>query len=515
LKTPLKEGTELKNFIISFFIIGLFCPTLGSPLWADTLRWGADSESGAPYAFRDPKNPELLIGFEVDLVKALAQEMGLEPQHVQNKWEGLVEGLKRKDYDLVVNGLEITEERKHEVGFSVPYYVTYQQLTVRKTSFDINSLDDLIGHKVGTLDGSLALKILQEKSGIEALAYDQEIHAYNDLTMGRIDAVLLDAPIALYYAGPNPKLKSVGKPIGRMEYGIAVRPKDSVRLNEIDLALKKLIVDGTLKKIFENWALWNSVIAESWGQDSKIKTPPTAFENYLESTGQKRSWIDKAQQYISFLPLLGKGALLTLKVSIASMILAILIGLGVALMRLYGPKPFSILALSFVEVFRGTPLLIQLYLIFYGLPHFGIKLDPFFAAVVGLGLNYGACEAENYRAGILSVPRHQMDAALALGMSRFQALRHIILPQAVRLVIPPVTNDFIALLKDSSLVSVITMVELTTIYGQLASTYFDYLGIGILAAAVYFVIGLPFVRLSRYFESQMAGDRSRLAKVKS
>ena len=96
-----------------------------------------------------------------------------------------------------------------------------------------------------------------------------------------------------------------------------------------------------------------------------------------------------------------------------------------------------------------------------------------------------------------------MDASQALGMSWGQSLRHIILPQAIRVVIPPVTNDFIALLKDSSLVSVISMVELTTTYGQLASTYFDYLGIGLLTAAVYFLIGLPFVRLSRYFELQM------------
>jgi polar amino acid transport system substrate-binding protein len=133
--------------------------------------------------------------------------------------------------------------------------------------------------------------------------------------------------------------------------------------------------------------------------------------------------------------------------------------------------------------------------------------------VIGLGLNYGACEAENYRAGILSIPKAQMDAAFALGMTRRQSLRHVIVPQAMRLVIPPVTNDFIALLKDSSLVSVITMVELTTMYGQLASTYFDYLGIGILTAAVYFIIGLPFVRLARHFEARLARETKRKTRV--
>jgi polar amino acid transport system substrate-binding protein len=102
-----------------------------------------------------------------------------------------------------------------------------------------------------------------------------------------------------------------------------------------------------------------------------------------------------------------------------------------------------------------------------------------------------------------------MEAAFSLSFSRLQALRHIVIPQALPLVIPPMTNDFISLLKDSSLVSVITMVELTRIYGQLAATYYDYFGIGIMTAILYFVIGIPFVRLSRYAEARMNFERSR------
>ena len=198
---------------------------------------------------------------------------------------------------------------------------------------------------------------------------------------------------------------------------------------------------------------------------------------------------------------------MTLLISILSMAVAVLLGLALALLALYGPRPLPWLARAYVEVFRGTPLLIQLYLIFYGLPSIGIRLSPLVAAVVGLGLNYAAYEAENYRAGIQSIPRGQMEAALSLGMTRAQALRHIIVPQAMRLVIPPVTNDFIALFKDSSIVSVITMVELTKVYGQLASTYYDYIGVGIITAAIYFVMGLPFVRLARWAESRLSTDK--------
>ena len=119
-------------------------------------------------------------------------------------------------------------------------------------------------------------------------------------------------------------------------------------------------------------------------------------------------------------------------------------------------------------------------------------------------MNYAAYEAENYRAGLISVPRAQMEGALALGMSKKQALCHVVIPQAIRVSLPPVTNDFISLLKDSSLVSMITLIDLTKAYGQLANTYYDYFGIGIMVALVYFLLGLPFVRLARYTERRMA-----------
>lgn len=502
--------------VLVFTLAFVFCsPSAWS---ADTakpkLRWGADIESGAPFSYKSPEDPNKVIGFEAEIVEALAQELGMEVQFFQNNWEGLIEGLKRGDYDIVVNGIEITPERAREVHFSAPYYLTSEVLTVSVRNTDIHSLEDTKDRRVGTLGASLAERILrQQKFPINVLTYNEEVHIYGDLALGRVDAVLLDEPIALYYAKPNPELKMVGQPIGKMEYGLVTRPDDKEFTLRVDMALGKLIRDGTLRRILERWNLWNEQTARAWAMDPKPQSPAIAYDKYLETAWAKRGWREKLEKYISFLPLLGKGAVMTLEISMLSMILAMIVGLVTALARLYGPRPLAWAAVSFVEVFRGTPLLIQLYLIFYGLPHLGIRFDPFLAAVIGLGLNYGACEAENYRAGILSIPRAQMDAALALGMSWRQSLRHIVLPQAIRVVIPPVTNDFIALLKDSSLVSVISMVELTTTYGQLASTYFDYLGIGLLTAAIYFLIGLPFVRLSRYFEKKLNTSQRHLRRA--
>ena len=256
--------------------------------------------------------------------------------------------------------------------------------------------------------------------------------------------------------------------------------------------------------------MWNFMMAKFMGDEGESNVPHSGYLEFIKNHGEETTFMDMINRYINIMPDLGKAALKTVGISILAMILAILVGLMAALTRVYAPKPFSYIAIAFIEIIRGTPLLIQLYFIFYALPMIGIKMTPFTAAIIGLGLNYGAYEAENYRAGLFSVPRGQMEAAISLGMTRGQAIRHIIIPQAIRLVIPPVTNDFISLLKDSSLVSVITMVELTKEYNRLASIYYDYIGLGIIVAAIYLLIGLPFVRLAGYVERVYAIDKKKM-----
>jgi polar amino acid transport system substrate-binding protein len=492
------------NCLLGFFFFFCATSTFAQAPSPKILRWGADSEGGAPYVFQNPADPSRLIGFEVELVDALAEELGRQAEFVQNQWDSLIPGLQRGNYDIAVNGLEITDDRKTEINFSEPYYITYEQLTVRKDTYDINSLADCKGKVVGTLKFSLAHRILEAEGGIEVRSYEGQINAYEDLVTGRLDAVLMDHPIALYPGRTKSQIKFVGNPISRMAYGLGVRKEDQQLLNEINQALGKLAQNGKLREILERWALWNPLMAD-YLHDANLSsvTPPTAYDAYVQAINIRPTWADRFLK----LPLLAEGAVTTLELSILAMIMAIVLGLLIALTRLYAPPPFSQLALAYVEAIRGTPLLIQLYFIYFGLPNIGIRIDPFPAALIGLGLNYAAYEAENYRAGILSIHRSQMEAAFALGMTRLQALRHIIVPQAMRLVIPPVTNDFVALLKDSSLVSVITMIELTKVYGQLASAYSDYFGYGILAAALYFLIGLPFVRLSRFVENYFSFDK--------
>ena len=160
------------------------------------------------------------------------------------------------------------------------------------------------------------------------------------------------------------------------------------------------------------------------------------------------------------LPFLLKGAVTTIQLTVVSMALALVAGLALALMRLSRSRPLRFLSGAYIEIIRGTPLLVQLFIIYYGLPQYGIRLEAFVAGVIGLSMNYSAYLAEVYRAGILAIDKGQWEAGGSVGLSRAALLQYIVIPQAARIVIPPIGNYFISMLKDSALVSTISIVEL-------------------------------------------------------
>src|SRR6185312_7519845 len=230
------------------------------------LRWGGDAAGGAPYIFQDPKDPSRTIGFEVDVAELLAAELGMKAQFVQNQWDSLIPGLKRGDYDAVINGLEITDDRKAEVEFSDPYYLTYEALTVPKKSYDISALADLKGKKAGTLKGALAERLLAGTGGVEVVGYDTQTMLYDDLARGRIDAVLMDHPAAVYY-GIGSQLKNLPGQFGRIAYGVAIRKGDAKLLAKVNAAIAKLIKNGKLREVYERWGIWNPVMAATFVDD--------------------------------------------------------------------------------------------------------------------------------------------------------------------------------------------------------------------------------------------------------
>ncbi len=184
--------------------------------------------------------------------------------------------------------------------------------------------------------------------------------------------------------------------------------------------------------------------------------------------------------------------------------LAMLLGLLIAIGRLYGPGPLRPILSGYVELIRGTPLMLQLYVLF-----FLLKLDPWVAGIAGLAINYSAYEAEIYRAGLQAIPAGQMEAAVALGMSRWMALRRVIIPQAVRIVIPPVTNDFIALFKDTSVCSVVTLTELTKEYSVLGNNTGGTIEFALAVATIYLLMSLPLSWFSRWSERRLGSSGAK------
>jgi polar amino acid transport system substrate-binding protein len=222
------------------------------------IKWGADAEGGAPFVFRDAKDTEKIIGFEMDLMDTFAKHLGVKHERVQGEWASLIDNMKSKRTDMVVNGYEINDERKKVVGFSEPYYLYEQQLTVRAEDKDkIKSLTELKGRKIGTLDGAEANNVLLKAGFAEDLLakHPDSLTPYSDLEIKRVDAVLQESIIAAYYAGKNSKLYNIPQTFSPGKYAIAVRLEDVSLLKEVDRILGEMKKNGELATIYKKWEI--------------------------------------------------------------------------------------------------------------------------------------------------------------------------------------------------------------------------------------------------------------------
>jgi len=476
---------------------------------AGVLRWGADQQGGEPYVFEDPQHPGHLVGFEVELADALGPELAarsgsasaIRAELVQNDWSTLIPSLERGDFDVALNGIEVTPELSARVAFSIPYCTFHERLVARGDDRRIRDLDSLHGLRVGTLAASQAWNTLRSGGAIP-VPYEGVDEPLIDLENGRTDAVLLDDIIVDRYLPGHPHLRVVGD-VAPGRYAIAMRPHDTELRAAIDAALARLIESGRLAAIFARWNLGahapTRVGSAAAGTTAAARPSPSA----ASSPPASPMLMAPARFGWRNLALFFEAARVTLLVSTGAMALAIPLGLALALTRMYTRRG-RLLATAYVELFRGTPVLLQLYVLYYGLAPV-LRIDAIGAAILGLGLNYAAYESEIHRAGIAAVPPGQTEAALSLGMSTGLALRRIVLPQAARVALPGIANDFIALLKDSSLVSVISVVELTKRMSITAVDTRGWLWPGLTCAAFYFVLSFPLSRLAARLERRLGG----------
>lgn len=501
---------------------------LRTRLAAGVLRWGGDAEGGAPYQVYDPNAVGGVIGFEVELANALGEQLSamierpLAARFVQYEWVSLPLGLEKGDFDVIISGLEITPENRQTLLLSRAYYIYAQQLVTRRDDDRIASLDDCADRLVGTLDGSAAKEILLAAGVADRnlVLFEGQVEPYLDLELGRLDAVLLDVPIAEFYARTKATLKFVGPPLGQGGYAVAARKQDRDLIEAVDAALGRLMESGRLREIYRRWHLYNADQAElAQGARRNEELEGLGFDE----AGRMRSELAVTpagavdRELISqlatqwtfgrYAPVLLAASGMTVLLTVTSMVLAVVLGLIVCLARLYGPWPVRAAALAYIELFRGIPLLLLLFFLYFGLAGYGVQMPAVATAILGFGINYAAYEAEIYRSAILAVPKGQWEAARALGMSERQTFGRIIFPQALRTALGPMTNDFVALFKDTSLVSVIAVRELTKEYLILSRSTLKFVELGLLTAALYLAMSVPLGYLSRYLESRWGAPR--------
>ncbi|MBK8978459.1 MAG: ABC transporter permease subunit [Planctomycetes bacterium] len=458
---------------------------------AGVLRWGCDPAGGAPFALPAPWDPRELVGFEIELVARLCDHLGVRSEPVAGDWLALIDNLRAGRTDLVLNGLEVTPERAEVVDFTVPYYRYGQQLTVRDADRGrFASLADLRGHRISVLNGSASVDVLTGAGWAEEdiAQYEDSLTPYAELKNGRVDGSLAESIIAGYYAPGVGGLHNVPGTFSPGVYAGAVRKGDAALRDAIDAALRRMMERGELGRIYQRWGVWTDAQREL----GTVRGPDVARIDLAA--------VDAATglDWGAVLAELARATAVTVLLTAISMPLAVLLGLVLALMDRSRRRVLSWPARAYVQVVRGTPILVQIFLVYYSLPMLGQVLGlgdalvwpALVVGIVCLAGNYAAYEAEIHRAGLEAVPKGQREAAWSLGLSQRQTLWLVELPQSFRIILPPLVNDLVAMIKDTSLVYVIGVRELTSVALGIGKSRLIVPEMLVVAAGFYLVVSL-------------------------
>ncbi|WP_019503474.1 ABC transporter permease subunit [Pleurocapsa sp. PCC 7319] len=430
-----------------------------SPLKAQEVLKVGTEPAFPPFEMQAPDGKGF-TGFDIDLFKAIGEEAGLEIQFQSMPFDGLIPALQSQTIDAAISGMTITAERAQTVDFARPYFRSGLAIAVRKEDQGkIKSFDDLENKKVAVAIGTTGAQEAAKIPGVELFTFDNSALALQELSNGKVDAVVNDSPVTLYAIkiGNLNSIEIVGELLTEEYYGIAL-PKGSPNVEKVNNALDELLKTDKYRGVYQKWFA---------GEPAKLPLVTPALE------GEAATF-----SLISMLPALLYGALITILLTAFSVFFGTIGGTLLATASISDFKPLGWLSRIYVDFFRGTPLLVQIFMIYFGIPSLlqGIGLDfnfnRFAAAVTALSLNSAAYLAEIIRGGIQSIDIGQWEASQSMGMGWRQTMRYVIFPQAFRRMLPPLGNEFITMIKDTSLVAIIGFEELFR-QGQLmvATTY--------------------------------------------
>lgn len=404
----------------------------------------------APFEFK-AANGEIQ-GFDIDMIRAIGEAAGFQVKFESIAFDGMIPALQVGAVDAAVGAMTITPERAQAVAFSRPYFKAGLAIATPKSEQGIRSLEDLEGKKVAVQIGTTGAEAVKQLANTEVRTFNAAVLALQELSNGNVDAVVSDAPVMLYAikTGNLQDIEVSNQLLSEEFYGIPT-PLNSPNLQLINQGLERILQNGTYETLYRKW--FNA-------QPPELPATAPGISSANQTTQSSASLV------VSTLPLLLKGALVTLQLAILSAALGLALGSLLGIGRLSYNPILRWLATAYIDFFRGTPLLVQIFMVYFGIPAliqgFGLdfSLNRFVAAVLALTLNCAAYVAEIVRGGIQSIDYGQTEAAQSLGMSPSKTMRFIVFPQALRRMLPPLGNQFIALLKDTSLVAIIGFEEL-------------------------------------------------------
>lgn len=406
------------------------------------------------------KNGDDFTGFDIEVMDAVAQRLGVEVEYVATPWDSMFAALGAGRFDIVANQVTSNPERKKLYDLSDPYVETGGVLVVAEDNpQDIQSLEDLAGKRSAQNITSSWAEVAKEYDA-EIVGVDGMTEAMASLKEGRVDAIVNDKLAVRNYiaTSPDPGVKVVAETEERSESVFAAK-KGSGYMPAINEALAEMEEDGTTQQI---------------------------YDKYFSAEAQAPTWWDLVKT--NAWPIAWKGISVTVPLTALSFTFGLVLALVTAVGRMSHAAVPRAIARTYISVIRGTPLLVQLYLIFFALPQIGVDLEPFPAAVVALSLNVGGYAAEVIRSAVESIPKGQWEAAQTIGMGPRTALRRIILPQAARTAVPPLSNTLISLIKDTSLTSIILVVEMVRQAQFAAAPTFQFMAMYGLAAVYFWII---------------------------
>lgn len=469
--------------ILALILLGVglsFCTAMpagaeeSSPTEGPIVRVGTEGIY-PPFSFHDPDTSEL-TGYDIEVVKAVAERAGWQLEFVEANFDAIFPALDANRVDVIANQVTINPEREARYLFSTPYTYSRTVIVTAADNDSITSLEDIKG-KTAAQSSTTSFAEIATEAGAKVRSVESLAQAAELLSQGRVDVILNDNIAILDYlaASGDTDIKIAGDANAEVnEQALTFRQNDPELRDQADAALKEMADDGTLTKISESY-FKADVSAEDGGGEADLSG----------RKGTKGTW-DVLKDATG--PMLKALVQYTITLSLLSMALGLALALLVALARLSTRPWLHWPARGFISIVRGTPLLVQLFIVFFGLPQIGIKFESYPAAVLALSLNVAAYSAEIIRSSILSVPRGQSEAAATVGMGYTLTMRRIVLPQAARTAVPPLSNTFISLVKDTSLASTILVAEMFRIAQNYAGASTEYLPLYCLAALFYWVV---------------------------